>query len=443
MTAYPPFGFTFPPTSQGYVQKLPQQSYAGARAPQRHPCSPGSQAMSADLLSSRAMCFNPAMLASYPRLPTVPVYSPEQGYVPVYAADPAAALYPPMNGSNDTAWRLGQPHLVSHPYELNGYYYDSNGIRRKNVTREASGALKAWMREHIKNPYPTKGEKIMLAVISRMTLTQVSTWFANARRRLKKDTKFMSKDAPTDEHSEDEEEEEEEVVGENQEISVDERREEEEEEEEDEEAVGENKDPASFIDIIGCGEEITHGDSNARLSNTTVTAYRSLNAPDHPEAQQKRSPVQTNSATKPKIWSLAETATSTSSATGPSVMHAAAYVSSPAMMASGICDFRSMAMMPNMPAAAFVAGYPRVGIMPLTSVMSRGSAEPLAVARTATWTPQSSAKGGCSSSLSAFSLASSSLSSSLSSSSLSSSLSLSGKATKNGDNFEKISVGPS
>ena len=30
------------------------------------------------------------------------------------------------------------------------------------------------------------GEKIMLAIITRMTLTQVSTWFANARRRLKK-----------------------------------------------------------------------------------------------------------------------------------------------------------------------------------------------------------------------------------------------------------------
>jgi hypothetical protein len=40
-----------------------------------------------------------------------------------------------------------------------------------------------------KNPYPTKAEKIMLAIITRMTLTQVSTWFANARRRLKKENK--------------------------------------------------------------------------------------------------------------------------------------------------------------------------------------------------------------------------------------------------------------
>ena len=46
------------------------------------------------------------------------------------------------------------------------------------------------MNEHKKNPYPTKGEKIMLAIITKMTLTQVSTWFANARRRLKKENKM-------------------------------------------------------------------------------------------------------------------------------------------------------------------------------------------------------------------------------------------------------------
>ena len=65
---------------------------------------------------------------------------------------------------------------------------DLNG-RRKNATRESTGTLKAWLSEHKKNPYPTKGEKIMLAIITKMTMTQISTWFANARRRLKKDNK--------------------------------------------------------------------------------------------------------------------------------------------------------------------------------------------------------------------------------------------------------------
>jgi hypothetical protein len=67
---------------------------------------------------------------------------------------------------------------------------DLNGSRRKNATRETTATLKAWLSEHKKNPYPTKGEKIMLAIITKMTLTQVSTWFANARRRLKKENKM-------------------------------------------------------------------------------------------------------------------------------------------------------------------------------------------------------------------------------------------------------------
>ena len=49
----------------------------------------------------------------------------------------------------------------------------SDGVRRKNATRESTNTLKAWLNEHKKNPYPTKGEKIMLAIITKMTLTQV------------------------------------------------------------------------------------------------------------------------------------------------------------------------------------------------------------------------------------------------------------------------------
>ncbi|XP_036043915.1 iroquois-class homeodomain protein IRX-6 isoform X3 [Onychomys torridus] len=79
------------------------------------------------------------------------------------------------------------PHCVVHWY--GGVELSSAG-RRKNATRESTSALKAWLHEHRKNPYPTKGEKIMLAIITKMTLTQVSTWFANARRRLKKENKM-------------------------------------------------------------------------------------------------------------------------------------------------------------------------------------------------------------------------------------------------------------
>ena len=46
-------------------------------------------------------------------------------------------------------------------------------VRRKNATRESTTTLKTWLRDHKKNPYPTKGEKVMLAIVTKMTLTQV------------------------------------------------------------------------------------------------------------------------------------------------------------------------------------------------------------------------------------------------------------------------------
>ncbi|XP_067856935.1 iroquois-class homeodomain protein irx-1-B-like [Heptranchias perlo] len=81
--------------------------------------------------------------------------------------------------------------------------------RAKNATRESTSTLKAWLNEHLKNPYPTKGEKIMLAIVTKMTLTQVSTWFANARRRLKKENKmtWVPKTKSDEEESESDDEE--------------------------------------------------------------------------------------------------------------------------------------------------------------------------------------------------------------------------------------------
>ncbi|CAD7002263.1 unnamed protein product [Ceratitis capitata] len=95
-----------------------------------------------------------------------------------------------------TAWTSAglQPTTGYYSYDpMSAYGYGPSydlAARRKNATRESTATLKAWLNEHKKNPYPTKGEKIMLAIITKMTLTQVSTWFANARRRLKKENKM-------------------------------------------------------------------------------------------------------------------------------------------------------------------------------------------------------------------------------------------------------------
>lgn len=82
---------------------------------------------------------------------------------------------------------------VQHPSSSASASSGSLGMisRRKNATRETTSTLKDWLDEHGQNPYPTKGEKIMLSIITKMSLTQVSTWFANARRRMKKESKVF------------------------------------------------------------------------------------------------------------------------------------------------------------------------------------------------------------------------------------------------------------
>ncbi|WAR12232.1 ARA-like protein [Mya arenaria] len=126
-----------------------------------------------------------------------------QGYVPLGAE--GSAFYSPLANpaafdmkEGSEAWRAlaaqggcfpYDPNMALYPYGA-GYGGLDLNARRKNATRETTNTLKAWLYEHRKNPYPTKGEKIMLAIITKMTLTQVSTWFANARRRLKKENKM-------------------------------------------------------------------------------------------------------------------------------------------------------------------------------------------------------------------------------------------------------------
>jgi hypothetical protein len=52
--------------------------------------------------------------------------------------------------------------------------------------RECTQPLREWLCSHKDNPYPSKQEKMWMACITGLSLTQVSMWFANARRRIKK-----------------------------------------------------------------------------------------------------------------------------------------------------------------------------------------------------------------------------------------------------------------
>ncbi|XP_018615926.2 iroquois homeobox 7 [Scleropages formosus] len=174
----------------------------------------------------------------------------------------------------------------------------------KVASRENTGALKAWLNEHLKNPYPTKGEKIMLAIVTKMSLTQVSTWFANARRRLKKENRvsWASKGKSDEEEEEEDEEEEEESEGE---CSL----------HKDHSSDGEDE-----IDPQTVDEERESGgatSSSERLQEEAPPGgdkSASGSAPDERRQQQRVTSsvecARMADAQKPRIWSLAETATS-------------------------------------------------------------------------------------------------------------------------------------
>ncbi|CAD5117017.1 DgyrCDS5847 [Dimorphilus gyrociliatus] len=166
---------------------------------------------------------------------------------------------------------VSQDFQSSYPYTC--YSQADLAARRKMATREGTSILKRWLYDHLKNPYPTKGEKIMLAIITKMSLTQVSTWFANARRRLKKENKMTwSPKNRTDEDGEEEEEEEEDETNDSK----------------------KNDDDDEEIDVTGNLDEDA-------LSDVDNAASKQVEAPLIAEDSRGEK--------KGKIWSLADTAT--------------------------------------------------------------------------------------------------------------------------------------
>uniref|UniRef100_A0A3Q0SG70 Iroquois homeobox 7 n=1 Tax=Amphilophus citrinellus TaxID=61819 RepID=A0A3Q0SG70_AMPCI len=158
----------------------------------------------------------------------------------------------------------------------------------KVATRESTGALKAWLNEHLKNPYPTKGEKIMLAIITKMSLTQVSTWFANARRRLKKENRvsWASKGKS--------DEEDEEQDGES---------------DEDEQKCEQVESALDSSAPVDARLEIPH-EPKGEHENRELGLVEKTEKSDSDRTPSVLESKENIVSSKPKIWSLAETATS-------------------------------------------------------------------------------------------------------------------------------------
>ena len=62
-----------------------------------------------------------------------------------------------------------------------------NKIKRNSqaYAKSAIDTMSTWLDNNPKNPYPTRATKLMMCSAFDLTLTQVTQWFANARRRNK------------------------------------------------------------------------------------------------------------------------------------------------------------------------------------------------------------------------------------------------------------------
>ncbi|KAJ8334511.1 hypothetical protein SKAU_G00401500 [Synaphobranchus kaupii] len=263
-------------------------------------------------------------------------FDSKDGTASAHAGITQAAAYYPYDAT------LGQ-------YQYDRYGSMDGGTRRKNATRETTSTLKAWLQEHKKNPYPTKGEKIMLAIITKMTLTQVSTWFANARRRLKKENKMTwpPRTKSSDEKGYDDDADEE--TSQEQHIKS-------EQDDHDNRSTKDKDLQLSDLDDIGSIESESSECELKPPCHVTTHMWTTDCRNDHPKgasvpvslggveelsknclrtahedcehnaakARSAKTFYQQDhqiSASKPKIWSLAQTATSLNQAEYPSCMH--------------------------------------------------------------------------------------------------------------------------
>ncbi|KAI5288747.1 hypothetical protein KEM55_008994 [Ascosphaera atra] len=67
--------------------------------------------------------------------------------------------------------------------EANGAAAVRSKKRRGNLPKKVTDILRAWFSQHIDHPYPSEEDKQMLINQTGLSISQISNWFINARRR--------------------------------------------------------------------------------------------------------------------------------------------------------------------------------------------------------------------------------------------------------------------
>ncbi|KAI9887135.1 MAG: hypothetical protein M1823_001042 [Watsoniomyces obsoletus] len=172
------------PGSSGVRSPGPSSSYAAAG----YGYTNGGALASSDASRRRPEAHGVHSPSSYagsasgnPPLP--PIIPPSEHYYETYhdgQTSPYGA-YSSTHGSRDG---------YHDPYNQMGYTSPNGSSgsvpprrRRGNLPRPVTDLLKNWFRAHQSHPYPSEEEKQILMGQTGLTITQLSNWFINARRR--------------------------------------------------------------------------------------------------------------------------------------------------------------------------------------------------------------------------------------------------------------------
>ncbi|KAF9883771.1 hypothetical protein FE257_002801 [Aspergillus nanangensis] len=101
---------------------------------------------------------------------------------PMIHGQPAPSFpYPGMTYQSDSEQTS---HAQQSNFGILGDSMDSKNKRRRgNLPKPVTDILRAWFHDHLDHPYPSEEDKQMFMTRTGLTISQISNWFINARRR--------------------------------------------------------------------------------------------------------------------------------------------------------------------------------------------------------------------------------------------------------------------
>lgn len=111
---------------------------------------------------------------------------PVQPGVPPQAHTQQSMQLPPPHGLHNgyRQYDMVQPQMEPQRYTPPEQQQPTGDKRRRgNLPKSVTSILREWLNDHISHPYPSEYEKSLLLQQTGLTMSQLSNWFINARRR--------------------------------------------------------------------------------------------------------------------------------------------------------------------------------------------------------------------------------------------------------------------